>query len=306
MSRNIVILSVCILVLASACQVVPKEIGRASQELPNQPGLSGYVGLDLRTLERSERKDLQRTFKKLTGVEVKTGSHELRPWWLSEYRSGKTRWILFEGYEGFDIPDISAARIHLFGENWDYLGSSAFPTGYRRFLVEAKVVREPVLEMDVIEIGTSTLGGYGDRQVYVTLGDRVALVRLEDDEQNIVRNSYITEVPFTGTPAPKRTVEQWQQSLDSKSPCEVLETLVWSSGMHLSSDEERISNVNQESLEDSELFETVRSSPEVKQKLLVLRNSPSIWIRQAAELAIAHEQPEQPRNWDLYPHIKRH
>ncbi len=292
MFRYIIVLLVCILGFIPACQIVSKDMGRTTQALPNQAGLSRYVGLDLRKLKRSERKDLQRTFEKLTGVKRKFGSRGLRPWWVSKYRNGKTGWILFEGYEGVNIPDISHVRINRFDGNWEYLGSDAFPTGYRLYIDEAKVVREPVLNIDVIEI--RTVGGLNLRQVYVILVHSVALVRLEDDKQNIVQLSYSWKMPTIGPAVPKRTVEQWQQSLDSRNPCEVLETLVWLSGRHLPSDAERKPNTSQESVEDSRLFEAVSGSPEVKQKILSFRESPNIWIRQAAELVIAHGLAELP------------
>jgi hypothetical protein len=137
--------------------------------------------------------------------------------------------------------------------------------------------------MDVIEVHTTPRL----RNVYVVVGDRVTLVRLEDHENNLVRRYYTSKLPYRGPAHPEKTATEWIQSLDSEDPVEVLETLVWLSGEHLSSDEERKPNYSQESVENSILFETVRDSPLVKQKLLNLKESPNIWIRQAAELAIA-------------------
>lgn len=308
MFRNIVIFLVlfCIFVFTPSCEYIQEWIGGTEQESPDQPGLSRYVGQDLRNLKLSEKRELQRAIKKLTGVKVEIYYPRLRPWWVSEYHDGETRWILFEGYEGFNIPDWSVARIRCFNENWKYLGSSdVFTIGYQAFLTEAKVMREPVLETDVIDIraisaGYSWIledkkapvghwGGKYRRQVYAILDRHVTLVRIETDEQNVILNSY-QQGNQLGPDVPKRAVEQWHKSLDSKNPCEVLETLVWLSGEHLPSEEERIPDRAQESVEDSRLFETVRDSPEVKQKLLTLRESPNIWIRQMAEFAIAREQ----------------
>ncbi len=275
MLRSAAISLVCILMFVSACHVDPGA-------LPDQPGLFRYVGMmDLRNLGWLQRRNLRKTVKKLTSVKVNANPAKLHPWWVAKYESGETYWILFEGYQGLAIPDFSYTRIHRFDENWKYLGSSEFPTGARAVLYEAKVAREPVLEMDAIKLRTTSL-----RQVYVIAGDRVVLVRQEDEEHSMVTRWYYTMVPFVGPVHPERMPEEWIRSLDSKDPVEVLETLIWLSGKHLPSDEKRRPNVNQESIEDATLFETVRYSPLVDQKLLALKKSPNIWIQEAAELAI--------------------
>ncbi len=275
MLRGTMLSLVCILILASACQVNP----RASAK-PEQEGLSRYVGMDLRELGFWKRTELKRSIYRLTGVKVKTGMLHLRPWWVFEYPDGMTRWILFEAYEGHDIPDRSHVRVHLFDKGWEYLGSSAFETGYEVYLREARLVWKSVVESYILEI-QETAGW----QFYAIIDDRIALIRLEDREHNMLQRSYIREKPWTGPATPKRTAEQWLQSLDSENPCEVLETLVWLSGRHLSPEEERLADWAQESVEDSRLVQTVRNSPELKKKLLILRESPNLWIRQAAELA---------------------
>jgi len=270
-----------IFISASSCPLVPKDY----VERTDRPGLSLYEWDDLRTLKYSETKAFYRKFRNLTGKEINPGKYRVRPWWISKYRSGEICWILFEGYEGLDNPDRSRARIHCFDKNWDYVCSSdVFPTGYQSPLHEAMVLHEPALEMDVIVV--HTVRTY---QWYVILDHRVALIRMGDAEGNPVQNSYASRGPSIGPHIPKRTAREWRESLNSENPYEVLETLVWLSGLHLTSDSLRVPHVSQESVEDSMLFEAVRDSPEVKQKLLELRDSPNIWIRQAAELAIAHE-----------------
>ena len=267
-----------VFISVSCCQLVPKDY----VERTDRPGLSLYEWDDLRTLKYSETKAFYRKFRNLTGKGINPGRYRVCPWWVSKYRNGEMRWILLEGYEGLDIPDTSRVRIHCFDKNWDYIFSSdVFPTGYRNPLHEAMVLHEPSLGMDVIVV--HTVQTY---QWYVILDHRVALIRMEDAEHNLVRNYYGYKKPSKGPTIPNRTAKQWKQSLDSKNPCEVLETLIWLSGRHRPSIEERKPNVSQESVEDSKLFEAVINSPEVKQKLLTLSESPNAWVNQAAELAL--------------------
>lgn len=275
MFRTIAVLSVFILVFLSNCHV-------DQSALTKQPGLSRYVGMDLRSLGWLQRRDLRNTIERLTSIKIRTTPAKIHPWWIAKYESGETYWILFEGYEGLNIPDLSHARIHRFDEFWKYLGSFAFPTGYRSVLYEANVVKEPILGMDVIELRTTP----NLRQVYVVAGDRAVLVRLEDGKTHkMVRREYHHRRPFVGPPSQERSAEEWILSLDSEDPVTVLETLIWLTGRHLPSDEERRPNVYQESIKHSKIYEVVRDSPLVKQKLLVLREIPNTWIREAVELA---------------------
>jgi hypothetical protein len=61
---------------------------------------------------------------------------------------------------------------------------------------------------------------------------------------------------------------------------------VWLSGEHLPSVDARHENVNQESIEDSKLFESVRDSPEVAKALNVLLESGNAWVQEYAKLTL--------------------
>lgn len=279
MFRNTVTF-LCIFIIsifALSCEPIPREIERTEG-----PGLSDYTRLDLRTAGSVKLRTLSRKFEKLSGKEINPVKYKVRPWWVSKYRNGKVRWVLFEGYEGLNsTSDESCARIHCFDDNWKYLYSSdAFRTGHANSLHEAIILPEPTLGTDVLIIHTFYI-----YQWYAIFDDHIALIRMEDKERNVVRNSYCKE-PSEGPNIPDRTAEQWKQSLDSENPCEVLETLVWLSGCHFPSNIERRPNLSQESVEDARLFESVINSPEVQQKLSRLSNSPNVWIKQAAEMAL--------------------
>jgi len=271
-------------------------------------GFSPWLGRDLRKLDDVEKEAFGEAFARLTGKEVDFEVHGPRPWSVSAFRSGRTAWILLAGYEGWAVPDISGMTIHRFSDTWRYLGSSTFRTGYRMFLREAEPVTIPSLGVDAVRARTECAGPFGilpdgtrlplfeqgmyQWQMYVLLDDRAALIRLEDDRHRMARNSYSTEIPMKGPVPPRRTAQEWARSLDSENPCEVLETLVWLTGFHLPSSKPRQENVNQESVEDSRLFEAVRDSPEIPAKLARLAASGNPWIREAARLPLYRPDDE--------------
>ena len=89
-----------------------------------------------------------------------------------------------------------------------------------------------------------------------------------------------------GGAIPKRSRDQWMDSLSSDSLAEQLATLVWLSGTHLKSSEKRYENVDQESVEDSTLFESVRNSDTTRKTLNELQNSEVKWVQEYAKLVI--------------------
>ena len=97
---------------------------------------------------------------------------------------------------------------------------------------------------------------------------------------------YRWRTPPKGPPVPKRTRDEWIRSLSSENPVEQLATLVWLSGTHLSSTDARRENVNQESVEDSKLFEAVRDAAETKKALRELTKASNSWVQEYAKLTL--------------------
>ena len=82
----------------------------------------------------------------------------------------------------------------------------------------------------------------------------------------------------------KRGEGQIADSLASTDTRDVLETLLWLAGNHLSSDAERRAGRNQESLEHSELFEAVCARADVRRHIDRLRKSKNAWVREYAKM----------------------
>jgi len=291
--------ALALVLTAAGCRA--QEVPINELEVPIN-GLEAYVGKDLRQLEEEDFREFARTVKAITGKKPKYKEwSSLAPWWVKEFHAGSARWMFLEAYPGYDIPDISAGRVHIFGRNWKRIGKQAFSTGYRFFLNEAKIVTNKTLDQDLLVIQITSSGPFlvrgkqkkpafeqGDyqRQYYALRGDRLVLVRLEDNEGRLVRNHYRWSAPPKGPPVPKRTKTDWIQSLDSPVPIEQLATLVWLSGLHLASAEPRDKNVNQESVKDSALFEAVRDSPRTKEIIRRLTGSEQPWVKKYAKFAL--------------------
>jgi hypothetical protein len=274
--------------------------GCAQEPMPN--GLEGYLGKDLRKLDDRSRAEFEKDVEALTGDKPDhTEWNSYKPWWVKPFTGGKAAWVLLEAYPGFDVPDMSGLQIHIFDSTWKRLRKQSFPTGYRFFLNEVVLDKDNPLKQDLLVAKVTSSGPFivqgdekhpafeqGDYQLqyYALWGDQFVLVRLEDNKKRLAQNHYRWRAPPKGPAVPRRTREEWIRSLSSENPVEQLATLVWLSGTHLASTEGRQENVNQESVEDSKLFEVVRDAAETKKALRELTNSKNSWVQEYAKLTL--------------------
>jgi hypothetical protein len=265
--------------------------------------LSRYAGRDLRKLGTNELASFQGEVKARTGVTlgVKVGWDSLESWLLAPYETSKTAWVMVEAYPGYDVPDVSSVQLHFFDKSWAHICSESFPTGYRMRLDEVKVEKRKELGNPVIMAKTISTGPFitspgpkrpafeqGDfqRQYYALLQTNLFLVRMEDNEGVLVRNHYRWRIPPKGPPVPARTKEEWIGGLNSSNVVEQLSTLVWLTGSHLSSKWERRPDHNEESVEDSKLFESVSTDPRTAAALERLKKDKNKWVQDYATLGV--------------------
>lgn len=283
----------------AACD--PPRVENTDAERAEREGLEAYVGKDLRTLDEAAGVEFRKRVERLTGDKTENredGSFEA--WWVRSFVAGEARWIFLEAYPGYNVPDVSGLRVQLFDGHWNRLVKQTFPTGYRFFLHDVSIVRDNPLGIALIVAKATSVGPFvvqgdekhplfeqGDFQLqhYGLLENQFVLVRLEDDNGRLVQNKYRWSSPTKGPELPRQSADRRTRCLRSENPVEVLATLVWLSGTHLSSTEARYENVNQESVEDSTLFERVRDSPETKNALEALAESKNIWIKEYSKLA---------------------
>jgi hypothetical protein len=260
-------------------------------------------------LSTNEVASLRAEFKARTGVELgeKWGWCPLAPWVLAACETPKTAWVLVEVYPGYDIPDVSGMKVHFFDKSWRPVCSVSFPTGYRFFLNEVTIQKRPAFDSPLIVAKATSAGPFitspgpkrpafeqGDfqRQYYALLHTNLFMVRLEDNNGVLARNHYRWRNPPKGPAVPAKTKEEWISCLESSNSVEQLSALVWLTGAHLSSRETRMADHNQESVEDSKLFESVRDDPRTAQIMDRLRGGKSEWVQQYARLGILRSDNE--------------
>lgn len=264
---------------------------------------SHFVGRDLRKLGTNELALLRGAFKARTGDELgeKWGWSPLECWSLYAHDTPDSAWVLVEAYPGYEIPDVSGVKLHFFDKSWTRTCKHSFPTGYRFFLDSVIVQKRPELDRALIVAKVTSAGPFitspgpkrpafeqGDFQLqyYALLETNLFIVRLEDNKGVLARNHYRWRSPPKGPAVPQRTKEAWLKSLDSSSAVEQLASLVWLTGSHLPSAEERKSDHNQESVEDSKTFEVVRDDPRTKSILASLKRHKNKWIQEYATLGV--------------------
>lgn len=277
----------CLLFIA--CMMIHKraarQTGRDTSHSTWQE-LESFSALDLRKLDSTQRREIESSIsiKKLLAKGYNL-SYLVHLWKLDEGK--RHRIILFEGRPCIPIPGASSASIYVFDPQGKCLSSSSFSTGWRISPTGASPKDASQYGFPVIEVSSapSGLGGDVAQQYYAFVGDEVALVRLEDSAGSVLRNVYWAPNHTIGPDVPSRTPEEWEAALNANDPADVLRTLVWLGGVHLSSSKEKPKNVDLEKFRDVILVEKVRARDGVQKALRRLVASRDKWIREAAKLA---------------------
>ena len=166
-------------------------------EEPEPAGLEPYRNKDLRKLDDKERRAFAKRLGELTGDDPRKPTHRpFEAWWVKRFPTGDAAWLLVQAYPGYDVPDVSGVRLHVFDKKWTRIAQDSFPTGYRYFLREVSLVEENPLKTPILVAKVSSSGpfivnggtrrpafeqGNFQRQYYALHGTSFVLVRLEDD-----------------------------------------------------------------------------------------------------------------------------
>ncbi len=259
---------------STASEVAEAVVGENLKDLP--------VGAHGRVLD---------ALRELTGKdeywrEYRDGS----PHRLFRWNGGATRWVLVVTYEGMNVPDASWMAVHQFDASWNETSVINFPTGYRIALFdvwkeEFDAVPEPMIVVRLGSVGSFGDYSYRQRQYYSVRDGRVAMIRIEEEGGGLERAIFSASHPWNGPALPDRSVDEWVRLLTSDDTVDVLEALTWLGGSHVAYSEQRDAGVNQESVEDSLLWERVRDDPRVGESLTALLRSANGWVTAAAALA---------------------
>jgi hypothetical protein len=195
--------------------------------------------------------------------------------------------LIMEGRPVHRIPSQCELRATVVGPGDKTLFTEAFGGGWRMEVLSGKRSGHTEAGEGLIELQSRPFinGRFIYRQYYRVVRDRLVLIRLEDDQGRSAANSYFYPNHTTGPKIPIRDPIEWENSLASSDPGEVLWALVWLGGAHASPTAVS-QNISRENLEETEHFHAVWKRPAIQQKILRLKSSPNPWIAEAAGMAL--------------------
>jgi hypothetical protein len=193
-------------------------------------------------------------------------------------------YLVFERGRFTVHPGTTSIRVALFDKSGAVVTRSEFTTGWRRYLDSARLAEvDGVL---CVEVDATQLGADTTRQYYALIGDRLDLVRLEE-EGSTRRNAYYTNHFRCGPEPPRQTAAEWESDLSSPDKARVWRALVWLGGCHLlplPPGKEREAQMEPEQAAD--LVREVRARPAVIARLKELEKNGNDWERAAARIAL--------------------
>ena len=191
------------------------------------------------------------------------------------------------------IPGNVTATIQVFKDNesLDYIDQQSFQAGYRAFFANASVefvapLGRPLL---VLETQPAINGRRISKQYYSFHGDQIRLVRIENQQGDLLTNHYHFSNLEIGMPPRATTARQWLRLLESNDESEVLSALVFLGGRHIASEHRRTEEIPYQSIYVPMLSKLLRD-PQIQSQIQNLRESAHPWIREAAKLATYRSQ----------------
>ncbi|HYL78716.1 MAG TPA: hypothetical protein VEU96_31285 [Bryobacteraceae bacterium] len=247
--------------------------------------LSQLDGRDF-SKQRPSRDELSRLHQ-LAGSLPKGYIFEPDPWHVWKLmRGGETRYVLLLVESEKAIPGGSSACVQLFDAAEKRIGSWCFQTGWRITPRDAYMEYSSELASDLMVIRTSRFinGRNIDKEYFAFSGDQLRLIRLEDDQGEIVQNDYIYPNYEIGLVPDAKTAVEWIELLKSKNKPDVLSALVFLGGRHIVEPQRNLLPGPHDS-RYAELFQHLVSTMSIRELIEVLCKSDDEWIKQAAVLA---------------------
>ena len=252
--------------------------------------LSAYEGKNLHQLNDAGVDNLLDFLEKFF-PEYNRSSSITDPYYIWRvYVQKKTlRYVIVDGQQLQKIPGASRARITLFDENGKLIGSDEFSTGWRIDIIGMVKMQDSIIGVPVIVILTRPFTNGRDiaRQYYALYNDNTVLVRLENRDGSITRNTYITNNHMVGPTVKERSVEEWEAALHSTDEVETLLALMWIGGIH--DDPAKPGDYGPRPCWGESKYvkqvHQLRGLELVQERLSWLMKSSNQWIREAAEIA---------------------
>ena len=199
---------------------------------------------------------------------------------------GFGRYIVLSGAQMGSIPGISSARVQLLDDLPTMVGDSSFQTGWRLYLEEATFEYSAEVGSYLIVLHTTPVIGRNSSKEYFSIGgDRLRLVRIEDEKGHAVQNEYIFPNAEIGLVPGAKTTREWVELLESTDTTDVLSALVFLGGRHRASPERPFLNEPKES-RYARLFRELTDNTRIQELIRHSKMFDNEWIKQAAALPV--------------------
>ena len=254
--------------------------------------LESLVKKDLRSLSEKELAPLSKLLNKESDPNSKlfdpiTKLFGPSPWYVWPVsKSGRKRFLVFEGQPLLSQPGVSTVRIHLFDASGKRMHQWAFSTGWRIDLDSASISYNQGLAAHVITINTSPAihGREVAKQHFALVDDRLHFIRMEGPKGQVLDNDYEHPNKTLGNAPKAKSGEDWLRRLQSKNKCEVLAALMFLGGRHLDPPRKE-PGYHLEEIEQARMVRKLRSDQKAAQFIRRYMKSDSKWIAEAATLA---------------------
>ena len=200
---------------------------------------------------------------------------------------GQAQYIFLLGESLVLIPGGSSVCVQTFDGSAKRINSWSFQTGWRIALTGASIQYSNEIASDLIAIHTVPIvNGLNIAKEYFAIGgNRLRLIRLENDKGEPVQNEYALPNYEIGVVPEAHTVEEWAGLLESKDKADVLSALVFLGGRHID-----VGPWPSES-KYAGLWRQLTGSRRIRESIELLSRSGSDWIRQAAVSAARGPHP---------------
>jgi hypothetical protein len=217
---------------------------------------------------------------------------EYREGWrdLITLRTGGTT-LVHSGIPVWAIPDQCHLRAQIFGRKGNILFEEDFPGGWRIDVISGQVSPCTEAGCGLVELHCERFinGVPVARQYYRMLKNKLVLVRLEDNRGACIENNFVYPNHTIGPPIPVRDPADWEASLSSSDPAELLWALVWIGGQHATASELN-SGLLHEGAKAAAHWQEVRIRKGVLRRLSELSAAPNVWVAEAAKTALAWDR----------------
>jgi hypothetical protein len=245
-----------------------------------------YIGKDIRQLPESEREAFENLVASLSPQKrgpVDLG--QLQSWvvWKLNTDNG-IRFVLVQSETYRVVPSGSNLHVSMLNSAGDLVRRTSVPTGWRRNPFEARIVLNelPGENLMFVRVANVLWGEGGPDQFYAFLNDKPVLVRLEHDNA-FLANDYTHPNITLGSEQERRTESELIRALSSKREAEILQALVWMSGAHDESPQQRPANLYLEELDQALLHQSICRSATTKTTVQALAKHRHPWVAEAAK-----------------------